>query len=297
MRRRLALAVIAFGLITPAGVASVSGPAAFASRLAWKMKDPNFGGWSGLEVSADGSTFTALSDKGRLLTGRILRDSDDHITGVVPDAIRPLGHTDGGPLPRYWTDSEGLAIAADGTLYVSFEAQARVNEYPDSRVHRATELPRSPAFKKLPNNASLEALAIAPDGTLLLVPERSGPNGVFFQVYRFRNGAWDEPYRIRRMGDFVPVGADLGPDGRLYLLERNFTGIFGFASRVRRFDLGSKQLRNEEVLFTTTAGTHDNLEGLAVWRDGAGAIRLTMISDDNFKFFQKTEFVEYIVAE
>ena len=42
---------------------------------------------------------------------------------------------------------------------------------------------------------------------------------------------------------------------------------------------------------------HDNLEGLAVWRDDSGAIRLTMISDDNFNLLQRTELVEYAVPE
>lgn len=39
-------------------------------------------------------------------------------------------------------------------------------------------------------------------------------------------------------------------------------------------------------------GRHDNLEGLSVWQDAQG-VRLTMVSDDNFMFFQRTEFVEY----
>ena len=34
-----------------------------------------------------------------------------------------------------------------------------------------------------------------------------------------------------------------------------------------------------------------------MWRDEAGAIRLTMISDDNFNFFQRTQLVEYTVPE
>jgi len=297
MRHRLALAIAAFALITPASVASVSGPAVLASRLAWSMDAPTFGGWSGLEVAADGKSFVTISDKGRLLTGEIERDAAGRITGVAPGSIRPLGHTDGGRLPRYWTDSEGLAMAPDGKLFVSFEAQARVNEYPNARAVRATELPRDPAFRKMPLNTSLEALAIDTAGTLYLIPEKVGEDGEHFPVFLYRNGAWSQPYAIRRLGEFVPVGADIGPDGRLYLLERKFTGIFGFASRVRRYDIGARGLDNEETLFTTTAGTHDNLEGLAVWRDDAGAIRLTMISDDNFKFFQKTEFVEYVVAE
>ena len=31
--------------------------------------------------------------------------------------------------------------------------------------------------------------------------------------------------------------------------------------------------------------------------DSSGALRLTMISDDNFRAFQRTEFVEYRIAD
>src|SRR5690606_34680041 len=98
-----------------------------------------------------------------------------------------------------------------------------------------------------------------------------------FPVFRFRNGAWDQPFTLPRRGGFLPVGADIGPDGRFYLLERELSSIFGFKSRVRRFDLSETGLTGEVTLLETASGTHDNLEGLAVWRDGAGAIRLTMI--------------------
>jgi hypothetical protein len=47
-----------------------------------------------------------------------------------------------------------------------------------------------------------------------------------------------------------------------------------------------------ETLFTTATGTHDNLEGLDVWSDSDG-LRATMIADDNFRFFQRTEIVDY----
>lgn len=261
------------------------------------MDNSAFGGWSGFELSADGSSFVTISDKGSILTGRIRRDTEGRISGVTPGTIHPLGHIDGGPLPRFWTDSEGLAVADDGRVFVSFEAVHRVNEYPNSRAARATELPRAAAFRKMRNNSSLEALAIDTAGRLYTMPERSGGATAPFPVFRFDGDRWKVVYRIPREGDFLAVGADIGPDGRFYLLERRFAGFFGFASRVRRFDMGPGGFSNEEVLFTTTPGTHDNLEGLAVWRDPAGAIRLTMISDDNFKFFQKTEFVEYVVAE
>ncbi len=50
-------------------------------------------------------------------------------------------------------------------------------------------------------------------------------------------------------------------------------------------------------LLRSGLGVHDNLEGIAVWRDDQGRMRLTMVSDDNFQFFQVSEIVEYVVPE
>jgi hypothetical protein len=88
------------------------------------------------------------------------------------------------------------------------------------------------------------------------------------------------------------VDADFGPDGRFYLLERDLT-LLGFRSRLRRWDITAEGPGNEVTLFQTAAGTHDNLEGLSIWRDSTGGLRATMISDDNFLPLQRTELVEY----
>jgi hypothetical protein len=66
---------------------------------------------------------------------------------------------------------------------------------------------------------------------------------------------------------------------------------------VRRFDVSEDQIGKGELILQTNAGTHDNLEGLSVWQDNTGVIRLTMISDDNFNILQHTEFVEYRLQE
>ena len=88
----------------------------------------------------------------------------------------------------------------------------------------------------------------------------------------------------------MPVAADIGPDNRLYLLERDFRGLGGFASRLRRFDLTGGA---ETTLFTTPCARHDTLEGLSVWRNPAGQLIAPPISDDNFFALQRTEIVEY----
>ena len=94
----------------------------------------------------------------------------------------------------------------------------------------------------------------------------------------------------------MPVGADFGPDGRLYVLERKFARI-GFRSRLRRFKWTDSALTQEETLIETSVATHDNLEGVSIWRDSRGQLRATMISDDNFLWIQRTEIVEYSLPD
>jgi len=296
MRRRSFLAIAAGAALTLQGSAGTSPPAGYVASTTWTSSTPRFGGFSAIELAADGETFTTVSDRGGWLSGTLHRDTAGRIVGISAGRVQPLLGPDGQPLAAGRTDSEGLAIGRDGTAYVSFEGSARVMRY--ARLGGAGEnLPTHPDFARMQENAALEALAIDAGGWLYTLPERSGFLDKPFPVYRFRNGVWDQPFALPRVGSFLPVAADFGPDGRLYVLERQFRGISGFASRVRRFRLGVDRLLAEETLLETAPGLHDNLEGLSVWRDARGALHLTMVSDDNFSFFQRTEIVEYRVAD
>ncbi|MEJ2002955.1 MAG: esterase-like activity of phytase family protein [Maritimibacter sp.] len=292
MRLCACLALIAT-LIAPPAIAH---EAVFASSLSWSIDDPAFGGWSGLEIGAYGLDFAAISDHGAIINGQIQRDGTGKITGIRVTPVRPLTNQKGGTLGQNRSDAEGLAMLPGGQIFVSFERKHRVMSYPDMRATQATALPADKAFKGFPPNSGLEALAVDAAGRLYAVPEFWDAHRGSTPVYRFAGGDWQIAGQIPRRDDMVPVGADFGPDGKLYLLERKLVGVFGFASRVRRFDMTPQGTRNEQVLFESDPGEHDNLEGLGVWRDPAGRIHLTMISDDNFQFFQKTEFVEYLVA-
>lgn len=276
--------------------AGAGGSAGFLGAFTWTSPDKAMGGMSAIEVMPDGNSFVALSDRGRWTKGTLTRDAEGRITSLRASPAALLMGQAQAPLKKARADSEGLAIGTDGTVYVSFEGVARVLRY--ARIDGpADNLPRPEAFRRMQTNSSLEALAIDSNGWLYTLPERSGRENRPFPVWRFRNGAWDQPFAIPRQGGFLPVGADFGPDGRLYLLEREFRGLLGFASRVRRFTLNGDRIDGGETLMQTPPGRHDNLEGISVWRDAEGAIRLTMISDDNFRFFQRTEIVEYRVAD
>ena len=256
----------------------------------WQMDDARLGGMSAISLAANGTDFTALSDRGHLFTGRLIREAGQIIAveAATPHRWRGPGMI---PLSRPESDSEGLAIAPDGTIFIAFEWTHGIRRFA-TPASPAGPFLRHPDFGSLQTNSGLEALAIGPDGALYAIPERSGEALRPFPVYRYLNDTWDIPFSLQRRGAFLVVGADVGPDGRLYVLERDFIGV-GFRSRVRRVDLDGG---NETLILETGLRTHDNLEGISVWHDG-DALRLTMISDDNFRSFQRTEIVEYRLTE
>ena len=294
MPRRPVVALTLAILLAPP-VAADQPAAEYLGTWIWETGVPGLYGFSAIEVSDHGGAFTVIGDAGQVVRGRIHREAG-RIAGLRQWTFTMLHGTAGASLERHLRDSEGLAIAADGRAHVSFEQVHRVWVY-DDLEGPARPLPIHPGFRAFPKNGGLEALAIDEAGALYAVPERSGGLTEPFPVFRYRDGAWDIPFTIERRGEFLPVGADFGPDGLFYLLERRFLGIFGLQTRVRRFAIDGETIGQEETLIATPPWTHDNLEGISVWRDENGDIRLTMISDDNGRApLQQTEFVEYRIV-
>lgn len=295
MRLGPALAVAALLLGASCGRDDPGGDAQFLAAHDWARGAPWFGGFSGLHMFPGGQHAMVLNDSGWLVELRLTRDGEGRIAGAEPLAHWRLRSSTGKPLGGPIADAEGLAIGRDGTLYVSFEGVHRVARY-DSPDAPARMLTRAQLFDGLPRNGSLEALAIDRGGRLYTLPETGRDAEGRIPVWRGDAGRWQVAFTLPPRGRFRPVGADIGPDGRLYLLERAVSP-FGFRSRLRRWTLTETGVEGEETLLTTAAGSHDNLEGLSVWRDTAGALRATMVSDDNFLKIQRTELVEYRLPE
>lgn len=298
MRRRLAIPLIValaaipwFWFKPPPPAADL--PARLVSVHEFETQNDWFGGLSGLEMSSDGRQAHVISDRGVLVSADVIRDGDA-ITGFQIIRARSLWDHEQGPRKLPFSDAEGLAIDGDGTLYVSFEHIHRVLVYPE---WGATGLWASyaPAWRTFPPNGGLEALAIAPDGTLYSLPEKKLIAGTAAPVYRLKPGqTWEQPFTLPLTERFAPVGADFGPDGRFYLLERGLYP-FGFFSRVRVMDITETGVTNISTLLETRLGEFGNLEGLSVWQDERGDIRLSMVSDDNFKSFLPGQIVEYVL--
>lgn len=284
MRKAFLIAALAAGAAS--AVCAQTSELAYIDTHVWRGNgDAAFGGFSAIEVFDDGLGFIALSDRGRITEGRFIRDLDGRITGIEAEPLRRLGNGAGGVLSGGRSDAEGLALSETGEIFISFEGASRVRtETGPDGVPFALPIP--PDFRRMQGNGSLEALAVDDLGRIYTIPERSGRLDRPFPVYRYDGSDWSVAFELPRAGPFLPVGADIGPDGLLYVLERDFTGL-GFRTRIRRMSVNGTRI---ETLLET--GRHDNLEGISVWQDGP-ALRITMISDDNFNWFQRTEIVEY----
>ena len=283
--RRAALILAALLAATPLPAAELLG------SHAWRPGWHGAGGYSALWLDEDGEAFATLSDRGSWVRGRLRRDATGAVAAVEVEDRGPLLRVDGGALRGAEGDAEGLARTADG-FFVSYEGVSRVMRHGADLGAPPRRIPLVREFDGLQFNSGLEALAADAEGRLYAIPERSGAQNRPFPVFRFADGAWTQPFALRRDGRFLVTGADVGPDGRLYVLERDFA-LIGFRSRVRSWRLDGT---DERVELESGLRAHDNLEGIAAWRDRAGRMRLTMISDDNLRAVQHTEFVDYVLG-
>jgi len=192
----------------------------FISAYHWVGSSPHFGGFSGIEVGEDGLTFVAITDRAHVAEGRLSR-KDGVIDGVELDSLRGLKSLNGKTLNIPFSDSEGLAQTEDGALIISFESHHRIVQY-DAEKPNGHQMGHHADFDTMINNRSLEALAIDTNGTIYTMPEQTLHDRADFPVYRRARDAseWEQPFSIPRFYPYLPVGADIGPDGRFYLLEK-----------------------------------------------------------------------------
>ena len=279
----------------------------FRGGLVLTSPHRDFGGLSAIRVASDGAHFIALSDKGRWFRGRIVYEGTRPVGIGDAETALILG-PDGKPLAeRGWYDTEALAEDG-GTLYVGIERVhqiVRFNYGKDGLMARGQPIALPPAIRALPANKGIEGLVFVPKGlplagTLIAISERGLDRAGNIMAFLI-GGPSPGAFTIVRSARFDISDAALLPGGDLLVLERKFSWTGGLAVRLRRVALAEIKpdaLVDGSVLFEADLGYElDNMEGLSVHRTAAGDIVLTLISDDNFSFLQRTVLLQFTLAE
>lgn len=249
-----------------------------------------YGGFSGLEVMADGSLL-AVSDQGVFAKIKVDKDSgepssiidlsvmvsetseNNHIT--CSDSLASLGKL---------CDAEGMAIK-DNKVYVSFERDHRVNVFPMGACEIPSlgkllwKLPSNFNFGSnkytVPDNEGAEALHFSKDGHLV----------VGYEGHIKVDGALHHPTLVAEGNN---LKASL--DGTL-----SFGDDFGLVGQTRSLSLYRhySKLRKNEIIIHSSAtmeSAHyklpsylDNFEGIAEFKNKANETYFYIISDDNLE--------------
>ena len=285
----------------------------FAGGFEMRSPERAFGQLSALRFLTPGRDFIGVADHGYWFFGRILRDDNGAPRGVERFRMQAMEDAAGKAFDRKrMADAEGLDVG-DGLATVSFEREARLAEYAldpagldaggMAAARRTIDfvIPR----RELRNNQGLETVARAPAsgplrGAPVVVSERSlDENGDIFAA--IVEGPGRGVFKVRRSAGFDVTDGVFLPDGDLVLLERRLSLASGVAMRLRRIDgaaVRAGALVDGEVLMQADLAYRiDNMEGLDAWTRADGATMLSIISDDNQSFLQRTLYLEFVVRQ
>ena len=249
---------------------------------------PGFGGVSDLLARADGSIL-AVQDDGVWLGFTPGYDRDGTLIRVTVPWTRPILDETGGALTesgKEGADAEAMTTRPDGRIALAFERDHRLAAYlsPDAA---AEALDAPPALADLPTNGGIEAMLHLPDGRLLLLAERGADASGLPAFLRGADGVWTE-LRYPFDGAYRPTGATLGPEGRVFVLERAFSIPAGPRARIQELTLEGADFRLAPVAFLRSPIPVDTAEGVTWLPNPAPLGSFLVISDDNFSGLQKT---------
>ncbi len=298
-------------------------------RLIWlgglvlRSPSPYFGGFSGLALGPRGERFVAVSDAGFWMAGRIVAGSvGGSVAGSVAGSETPQGLADvevgplwsksGRPLSdRKEVDAEAVRLLTgtpqSGTVLVSFERIHRIGRFrigPQGIAPPARYLRLPNYVRTLKANRGLEAVGVIRAGPLkgavVTFAEGRRDSRGLLRGWLIVRGRAREVF-LKPIGGFDITDIAGLPDGGLVVLERRFRWSEGVKMRIRRIAPGEIRagaaMVGEVLLEADQSFNIDNMEGIAVHRASDGRTILTLISDDNFRFFQRTLLLRFAIAE
>ena len=254
--------------------------------------DPSFGGLSGLWLSPQAETMIAISDRGQRWKASLRHDDDDRLIGIdgwsVTDLpLRSDDHSETGSL----VDAEAMSGDGEGGIVLSYEGEHRLRRCPSAAMSEQPEpLPPTPGLGR-PGNSGIEALAILESGQLFALAERAGAPRNLGLLAWIIDDAGSKPLAYIPGSGFSPTGADRLGD-QIYLVERSFSLLGGFRSRIAVLPVGSIKpgavIEGKLLSQFKWGALGENFEAIAARSARDGRVLLYVLADDNFSFLQKT---------
>lgn len=272
---------------------------------------PAFGGWSGLVVDADGTTFVAVSDAGTWMTGALDYNKSGHLDGLSDLRLGPITALGGKALTRgRYRDAEAVALASgslkSGTLLISFEQKNRIGRFrigKDGLSAPSDYLSMPPEMIKRRGTDGIEAVTLLRGGPLkgaTVAVAEAAKTSAGHHVGWIWAGKTPRPFAITEIGGFNITDVASMANGDLLVLERRFRWTEGVKVRLRRVavtEVKPGAVVSGDILMAADLGQEiDNLEGLGVHETRDGETIVTMISDDNFnRFLQRTVLLQFAI--
>jgi hypothetical protein len=279
--------------------ATRTGQLDFVAGFDLTSRHARFGGYSGMIIDEGGLRLVAVSDLGHWLVARLRRDETGRLRGVGEAEIHPMLDRRGKSFTiKRAGDAEALERLPDGSLLVAFEQVHRVLRYAGPEPWRsAAEVQAVPAaISRQSSNGGIETMALFPDGRLLLVSEtEERADGTL--IAWLRTGTdWAELGYAQR-DSYRPVDAKVLPDGDLLVLERYFSLLGGFSTRLMRVAAGDVRpgatMRGRLVAEISSPMVTDNFEALAVEPAPDGGTFVFILSDDNRVAIERTLLLQF----
>ncbi len=285
--------------------AKIFGSLSYLGGIGVTSRDHAFGGFSGVEITEGGKRVVLVSDGGYYLTAALRHEGDAlsglddiRIESLFPSGEEEKGEVDAEDIAFDPADpSRGYTVRERRTAAL-FSFQLR-----DGRPENFTAIKTGLPADMLKSNRGLESVAIAPPASPLA--------GSVVVILEATQKSWQDvipasivgrgQFGISKSDAFDISSARFLDDGDLLLLERRYSPGWGVGVRLRRIAGSSIApgaiVDGETIMEAGLAQQIDNMEGLAVHRDGTGRTILTLVSDDNHSILQRTLILQFALGE
>ncbi|GLQ16517.1 esterase-like activity of phytase family protein [Maritalea porphyrae] len=266
-----------------------------------------FGGLSDITFTSTQGDVTMVTDTGRFVSGRLQYGENAAPIAIENATIERVQNSKGVNLPTIFSrDPESLdTIYRNGKAFavrVGFEHLTRVADFNliDGKPGGAAIEYTIPNWiTRQRNNGSLESLCIAPPaspvaGSTLMILEdvRDDKRNHRAWLSGKRDGG---DLSVKAENGFRPTACAFTQNGDLLILYRD-VGIFGFSMQLRMVRASDVQKNNVlfgEKLLEANGGDVDNMEGLATHIGTNNETIITILSDDNFRGWERTLLLQF----